>query len=86
MTTLSRLFATLSLTVTVTGALVQTLATPAALSIGLSMVNLTIGMYEARAEVATTPQAHEIGPMFRRTVPDTVGMLLVLDESVDHCP
>ena len=85
MTTLSRLFAALWLAVAATGALAQTPAAPTAPNTGLPVVDLTIGMYKVKAEVAATPQTRETGLMFRKTMPDTAGMLFVFDESAGHC-
>ena len=82
MTTLSRLFAALSLAVAATGALAQT---PTAPNAGLPVVDLTMGMYKVKAEVASTPQTRETGLMFRKSMPDTAGMLFVFDESAGHC-
>ena len=82
MTTLPRIFAALSLAVAATGALAQT---PTAPNAGLPVADLTIGMYKVKAEVAATPQTRETGLMFRKTMPDTAGMLFVFDESAGHC-
>lgn len=82
MTTLSRLLAALSVAVAATGAFAQT---PTGPQTGLPVVDLTMGMYKVKAEVAATPQSREIGLMFRKNMPDTAGMLFVFDESAGHC-
>lgn len=82
MTTLSRLLAGLSLAVAATGALAQT---PTGPNTGLPTVDLTIGMYKVHTEVAATQPARETGLMFRKSMPDTAGMLFVFDESARHC-
>jgi len=82
MTTLSRLLAALSVAVAATGAFAQT---PTGPQTGLPVADLTIGMYKVKAEVAATQQSREIGLMFRKTMPDTTGMLFVFDESAGHC-
>ena len=82
MTTLSRLLAALSVAVAATGAFAQT---PTGPQTGLPVADLTIGMYKVKAEVAATPQSRETGLMFRKTMPDTAGMLFVFDESAGHC-
>ncbi|AKZ25843.1 DUF192 domain-containing protein [Ralstonia pseudosolanacearum] len=82
MTILSRLLAGLSLAVAATGALAQTSTGP---NTGLPTVDLTIGMYKVHTEVAATQPARETGLMFRKSMPDTAGMLFVFDESARHC-
>jgi len=82
MTILSRFFAALSLAAAATGAFAQT---PTAPNTGLPVANLTIGMYKVKAEVAATPQSRETGLMFRKSMPDTAGMLFVFDEIAGHC-
>jgi len=85
MTTLSRLLAALSLAAAATGALAQPSTAPTAPNAGLPVSNLTIGMYKVHAEVAATEQTRETGLMFRKTMPDTAGMLFVFDENARHC-
>ena len=82
MTTLSRLIAALAVAVAATGAFAQT---PTGPNTGLPVANLTLGMYKVKAEVAATPQTRETGLMFRKSMPDTAGMLFVFDESAGHC-
>ena len=82
MTTLSRLLAALSVAVAATGAFAQT---PTGPQTGLPVADLTIGMYKVKAEVAATQQSREIGLMFRKTMPDTAGMLFVFDVPAQQC-
>ena len=82
MTTLSRLLAGLCLSIAAGTAFAQT---PTGPNTGLPVTDLTIGMYKVHAEVAATPQSRETGLMFRKSMPDTAGMLFVFDEIAGHC-
>jgi len=82
MTTLSRLLAGLCLSITAGAAFAQT---PTGPNVGLPVADLTIGMYKVKAEVAATAQTRETGLMFRKSMPDTAGMLFKFDEIAGHC-
>ena len=82
MTTLSRLLAGLCLSVAAGAAFAQT---PTGPNVGLPVADLTIGMYKVKAEVAATAQTRETGLMFRKSMPDTAGMLFKFDEIAGHC-
>ncbi|WPB58227.1 DUF192 domain-containing protein [Xylophilus sp. GOD-11R] len=51
----------------------------------LPRVVMTIGMYRIDAQVAATPQAREIGLMFRREMPQAEGMLFAFSVPAVQC-
>ena len=51
----------------------------------LPAVTLGAGMYNIRAQVATTPQQHQIGLMFRKDMPVHEGMLFIFDTPTTQC-
>ena len=51
----------------------------------LPRVVLTAGMYRIDAQVAATPQAREIGLMFRREMPQAEGMLFAFSVPTVQC-
>jgi hypothetical protein len=51
----------------------------------LPAVTLGAGMYNIRAQVATTPQQHQIGLMFRKEMPVHEGMLFIFDTPTTQC-
>jgi len=65
------------------------LAAPAALAQTgpqqLSTIRLSAGMHVIRAEVATTPEQHTIGLMFRTSMGTNDGMLFVFDQAGPRC-
>ncbi len=42
-------------------------------------------MYAIKAEIAATPEARELGLMYRKTMPANEGMLFVFEEKAGHC-
>lgn len=75
-----RLFAATA--VTLCASLVHAQETP---QTNLPRVDLTIGMYRIDAQLAQTPQAREIGLMFRREMPQQEGMLFAFSVPADQC-
>jgi len=51
----------------------------------LPTVTLQAGMHNIRAQVATTPDQHQIGLMFRKEMPSHEGMLFVFDRATPQC-
>ena len=51
----------------------------------LPAVTLGAGMYNIRAQVATTSQQHQIGLMFRKDMPVHEGMLFIFDTPTTQC-
>jgi uncharacterized protein len=51
----------------------------------LPRVKLSAGMYQIDAQVAQTPQQHQIGLMFRKEMPQTEGMIFVFDRPATQC-
>ena len=51
----------------------------------LPRVTLTAGMYQIDAQVAQTPQQHQIGLMFRKEMPQAEGMIFVFDRPGTQC-
>ena len=51
----------------------------------LARTKLGIGMFQIDAQVAQTPQAREIGLMFRAEMPQAEGMLFVFENPSQQC-
>ena len=51
----------------------------------LDSIKLTSGMHVLNVEVARTPTEHEIGLMFRKTMPTNDGMLFIFDRPGQQC-
>ncbi|OUM01833.1 DUF192 domain-containing protein [Variovorax sp. JS1663] len=51
----------------------------------LPRVKLTAGMYQIDAQVAQTPEQHQIGLMFRKEMPQTEGMIFVFGQPATQC-
>jgi len=63
-------------------------ATPAAAQDGpqqLPSIKLSTGMHVLNVEVAQTPEQHQIGLMFRKTMPTNDGMIFVFDRPGQQC-
>lgn len=52
---------------------------------GLTRVKLTAGMHLIDAQVAQTPEQHQIGLMFREQMPQQEGMLFIFDVPAVQC-
>jgi len=51
----------------------------------LPAITLGAGMHNIRAEVATTPEQHQIGLMFRTAMGPNEGMLFIFDRPAQQC-
>ena len=51
----------------------------------LPKIKLTAGMHVLNVEVAQTPQEHQIGLMFRKTMPTNDGMIFIFDRPGQQC-
>jgi uncharacterized membrane protein (UPF0127 family) len=51
----------------------------------LPAITLQAGMHNIRAQVASTPDQHQIGLMFRKEMPSHEGMLFVFDRATPQC-
>ena len=51
----------------------------------LPIVELKTGIYRIQAEVASTPQARQVGLMNRTSMPTDSGMLFIFDQKAAHC-
>jgi uncharacterized membrane protein (UPF0127 family) len=51
----------------------------------LPIIELKTGIYRIQAEVASTPQARQVGLMNRTSMPTDFGMLFIFDQKATHC-
>ena len=51
----------------------------------LPIIELKTGIYRIQAEVASTPQARQVGLMNRTSMPTNSGMLFIFDQKATHC-
>src|SRR3978361_2088718 len=51
----------------------------------LPRIKLTSGMHVLDVEVAQTEPEHEIGLMFRKTMPTNAGMIFIFDRPAQQC-
>ena len=51
----------------------------------LPAIRLSAGMHVLQVEVAKTPEEHQIGLMFRKTMPTNDGMLFIFDRPGQQC-
>jgi uncharacterized protein len=51
----------------------------------LPTIKLSAGMHVLNVEVAKTPEQHQIGLMFRKTMPTNDGMIFVFDRPGQQC-
>jgi uncharacterized protein len=51
----------------------------------LPVVRINAGIHNILAEVAETPDQHEVGLMFRKTMGTSEGMLFIFDEPAKQC-
>ncbi len=72
--------ALVALLVVSAGALAQDAA-----QLDLARTKLTAGMHLIDAQLAQTPQQRQTGLMFRKTMPQTEGMLFVFDQPGQQC-
>jgi uncharacterized protein len=51
----------------------------------LPAVPLSVGIFRISAEVARTPDERTVGLMFRKEMPDNVGMLFIFESATPQC-
>jgi uncharacterized membrane protein (UPF0127 family) len=51
----------------------------------LPIIELKTGIYRIQAELASTPQARQVGLMNRTSMPTDSGMLFIFDQKATHC-
>ena len=51
----------------------------------LATIKLSAGMHVLNVEVARTPEEHQIGLMFRKTMPTNDGMIFIFDRPGQQC-
>ena len=51
----------------------------------LPVIELKTGIYRIQAEVASSPQARQVGLMNRSSMPTDSGMLFIFDQKATHC-
>ncbi|GAA5180215.1 hypothetical protein GCM10025771_24190 [Niveibacterium umoris] len=51
----------------------------------LPHAELSVGMHRIDAEVAATEESRMVGLMYRKSMPETRGMLFVFDVPASHC-
>jgi uncharacterized membrane protein (UPF0127 family) len=51
----------------------------------LPIIELKTSIYRIQAEVASTPQARQVGLMNRTSMPTDSGMLFIFDQKATHC-
>ena len=51
----------------------------------LPIIELKTGIYRIQAEIASTPQARQVGLMNRTSMPTDSGMLFIFDQKATHC-
>jgi uncharacterized membrane protein (UPF0127 family) len=51
----------------------------------LPIIELKTSIYRVQAEVASTPQARQVGLMNRTSMPTDSGMLFIFDQKATHC-
>ena len=57
----------------------------AQLNSGLPITELKTGIYRIQAEVASTPEAREIGLMNRTSMATNSGMIFIFEQKAGHC-
>jgi uncharacterized membrane protein (UPF0127 family) len=66
-------------------ALTTSLSLAQNINTSLPIIELKSGIYRIQAEVASTPQARQIGLMNRTSMPTDSGMLFIFDQKATHC-
>jgi uncharacterized protein len=66
-------------------ALTANLSVAQNINTSLPMIELKAGIYRIQAEVASTPQARQVGLMNRTSMPTDSGMLFIFDQKATHC-
>jgi hypothetical protein len=66
-------------------ALTASLSLAQNINTSLPIIELKAGIYRIQAEVASTPQARQVGLMNRTSMPTDSGMLFIFDQKATHC-
>jgi len=66
-------------------ALTSSLGVAQNINTSLPIIELKAGIYRIQAEVASTPQARQVGLMNRTSMPTDSGMLFIFDQKATHC-
>ena len=66
-------------------ALTSSLGIAQNINTSLPIIELKTGIYRIQAEVASTPQARQVGLMNRTSMPTDSGMLFIFDQKATHC-
>jgi uncharacterized membrane protein (UPF0127 family) len=66
-------------------ALTASLSLAQNINTSLPIIELKAGIYRIQAEVASTPQARQVGLMNRTFMPTDSGMLFIFDQKATHC-
>ena len=66
-------------------ALTTSLSLAQNINTSLPIVELKTGIYRIQAEVASTPQARQVGLMNRTSMPTDSGMLFIFEQKATHC-
>ena len=66
-------------------ALTTSLSLAQNINTSLPIIELKTGIYRIQAELASTPQARQVGLMNRTSMPTDSGMLFIFDQKATHC-
>jgi uncharacterized membrane protein (UPF0127 family) len=66
-------------------ALTTSLSLAQSTNTSLPIIELKTSIYRIQAEVASTPQARQVGLMNRPSMPTDSGMLFIFDQKATHC-
>jgi uncharacterized membrane protein (UPF0127 family) len=66
-------------------ALTASLSLAQNINTSLPIIELKAGIYRIQAEVASTPQARQVGLMNRTSMPADSGMLFIFEQKATHC-
>ena len=66
-------------------ALTANLSLAQTINTSLPIIELKAGIYRIQAEVASTPQARQVGLMNRTSMPTDSGMLFIFEQKATHC-
>ena len=66
-------------------ALTTSLSLAQSTNTSLPIIELKTSIYRIQAEVASTPQARQVGLMNRSSMPTDSGMLFIFDQKATHC-
>jgi uncharacterized protein len=66
-------------------ALTTSLSLAQNINTSLPVIELKTSIYRIQAELASTPQARQVGLMNRTSMPTDSGMLFIFDQKATHC-